>query len=465
MRERLLLLLATCAAWSLAGVALAMPAAASGRPNIVLVILDACRADKFSCYGFVRPTTPAVDELAADPDATVFRRHYVQGGWTKPSTASLFTGTYPFQHGMLAGDDIALDQSGAGPIMTDVLNESFVTLAEGLRQAGYRTAGFFFNEKIDARYGFSQGFEVWERSTSRLDDAGRVRSALGLIGRLSKPVFAYVHLSACHQPYDVKARDREYLAEYSFAYDEKARANSGIDFRNGSLKQKIPAGLVTLEEADLRFLHLLVEAKLRRADRTAVRDLVDGLKGLGIFDSTLLIVTADHGDELVEHGGFSHGQRLWEVITHVPLVVKFPRGGRPATLGSEVRGVTQSVDLLPSLFRFAGITVPAGVAGSDVFAAAPRGWAFSEAIGSWALVRERDKLLALGDRHVLFDLRRDPGETRDIAPRAQPTVKALRKQVERLRGSLVPFVLKPSTTEQRLDKETVEQLRSLGYVH
>ena len=450
-----------------AGVSLPSAAdeASRPRPNVVILVLDACRVDKFGCYGFPGPTSPAVDAVAADPDATLFRRHYVQAGWTKPSTASLFTGTYAFQHGLLGGDDIALDESTAGPIMAAVLDGSFMTLAEGFHGAGYRTFGFFRSENIDARYGFGQGFESWEKPLRGGSDGTRSQQFLDRIAGLQGPFFAYLHLEGCHQPYRLSDRDREYMTTYAFPYNEKARAALGVDFTRADMRQRVPAGLVRLDEADLRFANLLVAAKLRQVNDSSVKRLVAGLKRLGLYDSTLLVVTADHGDELLDHGGFSHGQKLWEVITHVPLVVKFPRGGRPAGLGTEVKAVTQSVDLLPSLFRLVGVPVPEGVAGADIFTAPPRGWAFSEAVGAWALVREKDKLLALGDRHLLFDLRRDPAEKSDVAPRAQPTVDALREHVDALRASLARFVRKPPQTQLLLDKETVEQLRNLGYVH
>ncbi len=151
------------------------------------------------------------------------------------------------------------------------------------------------------------------------------------------------------------------MERYGFDYDEKARIAAGVDFNTAKIFMDINYGELELQPEDVRFLNLIYEAKFRFYDEQFVASLMQGLKGMGRYDDTLIILTADHGEELYDHEGYGHA--LWNEVVHVPLIVKFPRRTKPAELASEVDLPTQSVDLIPSLLAMCGQDADLGLPG------------------------------------------------------------------------------------------------------
>ena len=118
-----------------------------------------------------------------------------------------------------------------------------------------------------------------------------------------------------------------------------------------------------------------------------VRTIIEGLKSAGRYDDTLLIISADHGEELYDHGGYAHGHALWNEVIRVPLIVKFPRGWKPEGLGPNVPATTQAIDLMPTLLDFVGAEPVDDLPGSEIFYGAGRGFAYSETADEWTLVQ------------------------------------------------------------------------------
>jgi arylsulfatase len=432
--------------------------------SILIVVLDACRADKVGCNGFERETTPNLDALARDPDAVVFRRHYVQGTWTKPSTASLFTGTYVFQHKVLTDH-----QRGAGGgkgelFRTQILPARYETLAERFRAAGYFTFGVVKSQQLAREYGFEQGFDRYFLPREVQGDRARVDKALELVRAQPGKFLGYVHLTACHNPFPREERHAGYLERYGFPYDEAARAAEGVDFGEIEIKFAIREKRVRITPEDARFLHLVYEAKQRQADEATFAPLIQGLKAAGRYDDTLILVTADHGEELLDHGGYHHGYALWEELAHVPLVVKYPKGRRPAALGARVDQLTQSVDVLPSLLALSGLPADASLPGKPSLTGSFQPFALVEIKGGgWARVEDGYKLIVEGPARRLYHLASDPGETRDLAQSEPGRVAAMLEAASRLRERVGEGEEAPSI-ETELDPQALESLRSLGYV-
>lgn len=437
--------------------------AAQGGFSILIVVLDACRADKVGCYGFARDTTPRLDALARDPDAAVFRRHHVQGTWTKPSVASLFTGQYVFQHKVLT--DHQRGRPGKRALFrTQILPASHDTLAERFKRAGYFTFGVVKSQQLAREYGFDQGFERYYLPREVRGDPARVRQALELVRQTPGRFLGYLHLTACHNPFPREDRNPGYLARYGFPYDEPARAAQGVDFGDIEIKFAIREKRVSFTPEDIRFLHLVYEAKLRQADESSLGALLDGLREAGRYDDTLILVSADHGEELLDHGGYHHGYALWEELAHVPLVVKYPKGRRPASVARQVDALTQSIDVLPSLLALAGLPPDPTLPGRPALAGSFQPFAYSEiAGGGWALLRDQFKLIVEGGRPRLYDLAQDPGETRDLSGDEPQRVAALREEGQRLRREVGEGSDAPSI-ETELDEEAQQSLRSLGYI-
>jgi len=439
----------------------AAPAATAEKPSVLIVVVDALRADRVGCYGNPLGLTPTIDALAADPDAVLFRRHYVQGAWTKPSTASLFTGLFAFQHGVMEGHE---PREGSGhSFTTQVLDDDLLTMAERLRDAGFSTFGVVKSQHLLPEYGFAQGFEAYFGPEDVDGDTKRVDKVLEIVSRSQAPFFGYLHLSGPHHPFPPAGRDPEVMKRDGFPYDEKARIAAGVDFTRAAIKDEILEGRLTLEPDDVRYLNLLYNAVTRRVDTGDVARLIDGLKKLGVYDNTLLVLTADHGEELYDHGGYAHGHALWEEVIHVPMIVKFPRDARPSALPRDFGTATRAIDVLPSLLRFARLPAAPELPGEDIFDGTSDDFVYSQSKTGWAVLAGGRKLIEDLPRTRLFDLAADPGERTDLAPAEPERVATMRAAADALRQTVAVKPRDADWIDTELDEEAIEALRSLGY--
>jgi arylsulfatase A-like enzyme len=369
-----------------------------------------------------------------------------------------------FQHKVLTDH-----QRGAGGgkrelFRTQILPQRYETLAERFRAAGYFTFGVVKSQQLAREYGFEQGFDRYFLPREVQGDRARVDKALELVRGQPGKFLGYVHLTACHNPFPREERHAGYLERYGFPYDEAARAAEGVDFGDIEIKFAIREKRVRITPEDVRFLHLVYEAKQRQADEATFAPLIQGLKAAGRYDDTLILVTADHGEELLDHGGYHHGYALWEELAHVPLVVKYPKGRRPAALGPRVDQLTQSVDVLPSLLALSGLPADASLPGKPALTGSFQPFALVEIKGGgWARVEDGYKLIVEGAERRLYHLASDPGETRDVALREPGRVTAMLEAANRLRETVGEGEEAPSI-ETELDPQALESLRSLGYV-
>jgi arylsulfatase A-like enzyme len=432
------------------------------RPNVLVVVIDGCRPDKFGCYGFDRPTTPAIDSLADDPDGVVFERHYVQGDWTKPSTASLFTGLYLYQHRVAIGPE-----PQSTPYWSQVLSEKFFTLAEAFQGAGYNTFGAVGIPHLLPKYGFDQGFERYKYLSG---DREATETSLEWAASDERPFFGYLHLVGCHDPYPDSDRDPAYFSSHRFPYNEGDRQAIGIDFTDPQAWMNIYEALPQLEPDDIRFLHLLHESKLRALDERIITPFLQELRARGMFDDTLIVLTADHGQELLEHGGYTSAHALWEEVIRVPLVIKFPRGKKPQYLESRYSGLSRAIDLFPSLLGAAGADIPDEMPGTDLFSAPEITLSLSERYSAgaevdWAAIRGDVKVLrVLESPTAVFDLKSDPGETNDLADSLPEVIAEAQRAVAELRARYPAPPIEPDPGAPELTDDELEALRSLGYI-
>ncbi len=461
------------AGWLMAcgGARPAAPAKSATRPNVLIVELDACRADKVSAYGFDRPTTPALDALAADPDGVLYEWELVQAPHTKASTASLFSGVYVFQHGVFTRDDLTKVLATGGHYGGRTLAEAYPTLAETFKSGGYRTYAHPRIGHLTAKAGFAQGFDEYldpARHRNQWREEAYVDAVVKFLSASTQPGFAYIHVIGCHNAFPPIKRDPDYMRRYGAGFDQEALAARGIDPGKRAFKWAIRTGRLKLDPEAVRFVHTVYESVLNRVDRVVVARAVDALRRAGLYDRTLLVVSADHGEELYDHGSYAHGHAVWNEVIHVPLIVKFPRGGRPAGLPHRVSRVTQSIDLYPGLVGYAGIRAPDGIAGHDLFDPAARPEiALSEAPGSWALVEFPLKAIVYTEKHraALYDLTADPHELHDLAAARPDDLRRLVHLGEGMMKVMPRVGASQPMTDQKLDAETIRQLRSLGYIH
>lgn len=406
---------------------LARPAPAASPPrqgpwNVILIVLDTVRADHASPYGYGRDTTPALGELARR--GVLFDNALAQSDWTLPAFASLFTGKLPSQHGTVRPKDR--------------LGESEQTLAQLFRQRGFQTAAFSAGVLDMEHFGLGRGFQTlqgFHRPSGMGSLAQTLPAALGwLEPRARQPFFLLIHGADAHYPYNCPA---EYLDRFSsgtaatvnYMFLEAFNLSETADWKELPLDFVGRAQAVKADPAAMARLRAQYDGCLSYGDSQLPR-LYEALSRLGLWESTIVAVTGDHGEELGEHGGYGHYQRpLYEEVARVPLVVRHP--GSPA--GLRVAAPVGEIDLLPTLLDLEGWPVPAGLPGRSLkplLAGGPPApdWpgqllqAVRRASGPKVLefeaYREGDwKIVREGRRWRLFDLASDPSESRDLRER------------------------------------------------
>ncbi len=399
------------------------------KPHVVLITLDTTRRDRLGCYGYSRKTSPRLDELAAR--SVVYDRAVAASSWTLPSHASMFTGKFPSSHGADYDPEgpLRLTQAIQGPeewseYRASGLSTSEETLALLLREEGYETAAVVGGPWMKRVFGLDRGFEKYDDEGIG-DVNGRLASevtasALEVLEapRSGRPLFLFLNYFDPHGPYEAPAPfGGTFGPEPSDRYDEEI---------------------------------LYMDHHVGR--------LLDGLKTRRIFDDSLIVVTADHGELLGEHGKMGHGATLFEEEIRVPFFVKYPRDEKsPGRSAAPIHHVDvpslvlERLGLLPERREHALL-------------AEVRPLAFVSSEGAWrALYLGASKFLwnSLGN-HALYDLERDPREERDLAAVDPGRVKEALGLLERVVRSLpAPGAPGPPVS---LDEETLKALRGLGYV-
>jgi len=419
------------------------------RLNLVLVSIDTLRADHLGTYGYARPTTPEIDRFARQ--AVLFREFISNAPSTLSAHASLLTSLSPSHHGasVVAGTRV---WPGA-TLLADVLSE-----------AGYATASFNGGHQLDPSYGLAHGFDVYEATRAANDRAetlvgpenrleANVRKGIEWIRGVRRPFFVFLHSYEIHHPYtpapaDLKSLEPEYGGDLP-------------DSVSVDLIQRINAGRMRISPRDLAHVVAAYDAELRSADR-AFGELLAFLDESGLRQSTVVVLVSDHGEEFGERGTVAwHSHTLYDELLHVPAVVSLPGGPRGTVVSGQVRGI----DLAPTLTAALGLGVPAGFTGRGRGDAMRSGEAreLPELVKRdkaredlWRIRTGRWKLYNAD----LFDLHRDPAESRDVAGAHPDVVERLRREQEALLGER-PI---PPPTRTDTDPEVLERLRSLGYV-
>lgn len=454
-----------CAA--LAAVVTAIPGCArKKRPNVIVVLVDTLRADHLGCYGFPADISPSVDRLAAE--SVVFERCVSPAPWTKPSVATLFTSLYPSQHGLSSSPKSMPDPSQARD--TEVLPAAIETMAESFSGAGYETAAFVTNHWLQDPYGFSQGFDRYIFRPRKYEPApGIVAIAKEwLAGRKSaRPFFLYLHLMDVHGPYHFSEEDLTMMKSVLGPKDRplSARETKSLHFYMGATWRGRPAMAGSLLNWRAAYA-----AGVRRCDR-AIGDFLDTVRRQGLLENTIIVLTADHGEGLMDHGRMEHGQSLHIEQLHVPLVIRLP-GAAPEP--RRVKGWVGLIDVLPTLADLCDLKAPRNAWVGKSLASALRGGSVrSRAMHSTAVKNPpfADSVIQ-GEFHLiekvetknreLYHLASDPKEARDASADHPRVVGSLAGKIAQHRNDFDRRGLDPSNVP--MSEELKEQLRSLGYL-
>jgi arylsulfatase A-like enzyme len=432
-----------------------------GAPDVILVVIDTLRADAVGCYGSPLGLTPTIDGLAKR--GTRFDRALATSSWTVPSMASLLTGLWPEEHGVVRGtavDGEVVGQRG--------LPAGLTTLAEAFRARGYRTAGIVANAHLSEPLGFAQGFDLFYNAgfASASSVLKWLRDHRGEL-RGGRPLFLWVHLFDPHHPYRPRRPwFEDALRSDGPALDEAQRLAAEL------YPLSMPALLARRDLARgsprLRALRAAYLSEVGYADRA----VAEALELAGADDGTLVVVTSDHGEEFADHGRLGHRTSLYSELVRVPLVVSWPARLPPR---APVEAPVSLVDVYPSLLELAGLGAPAsGLPGRSLVGrgglsvrGGPRPlhssvWFDGRTISSAAIGRLRVIVDPRAPGPELYDEVADPVDAADLARSRPGDASRLGREIERhlaaarLRAALPEPVTVPA--------ELVEQLRRLGYV-
>ena len=435
------------------------------RPNIVLVTIDTLRADHLGCYGYFRDTSPNIDAFAKE--SLVFDQAYAAMATTLPSHASMLTARYPLEHGITANL-----MHGGKPFGWA---SGMVSFAQVAKEAGYTTAGFVSAAPLKAPSGIAAGFEVWSEPEGKAVErkAGETLSKTlpWLEQQASQPFFLWVHFYDPHWPHRAPA-----------PYDTLFRGTDAEAKEAWIAERKLPEAAVRSNARKRTETRPALDnycGEVRYADEQ-FGVLLEALKRKGVLDSSIVVLTADHGEGLNQHEWTAHGL-VWDEQLRVPLVMRFPKaaGVAPGRAGQLV----SLIDMLPTVlgrvqpFRtpkwndFFRLATGVDALASDfeerpVFAqrtgrelAEDPGEMYAITTPRWKFIHEPE----VGDQ--LFDRKGDPHELADLAAKDAAQAKASKREMQLMmelqkrRGA----ELGPAQAGEA-DPELLKQMQALGYL-
>ncbi|HEY7511451.1 MAG TPA: sulfatase-like hydrolase/transferase [Vicinamibacteria bacterium] len=426
--------------------------------NVLLIVLDAARAGSFGVYGYGRATTPEVDRMAAE--GVVFERASTPAVYTLGAMSSLWTSQYPDRH-------------HAEVSYADRLPADRLTLAQALTEAGVHAAGFIANPMAGRLFGFERGFAEFEQVYERFPDLGSRGEAFRRVvpewlrRNASRRFFAYVHLREPHFPYDPGPPfDTRFGPDAPLGRAERRDKTWYTDVNQGRVRP-------TPEQ--VAHLQRLYDGNLAYADRE-VGELRRALEQAGLWDRTVVIVTADHGEQLYEHGYISHSAQVYEQSTRVPLIVRFPPAGAPR--GRRVSAQVDLQDVAPTVLDVFGVASGraaeafAGRSLLPVAAGAPgRHAVVSRTVWERPVYGLRDgRFKYIHDTRTgaeqLYDLGEDPGEQDPLQSREPLRAAFYRQALHDWMARLKRPETRPAAASGGAapSAQTCEHLRTLGYL-
>lgn len=418
--------------------------------NVVWLLIDTLRADRMSAYGYGRPTTPMIDDAARY--GIVFDDVVSQSSWTKTSMASLWTGTYPINNGILRYNHVIPDEA--------------VMPAELFRDAGFRTVGLWRNGWVEPNFGFGQGFETYVRPQPGAERARihrETRSPSPLAGTdedLTIAAIDFLKQFGNEQRFFLYLH---YMDIHQYVYDESSSI-FGTSYSD-------------IYDQSVHWSDRLVGALLQR------------LEDQGLLDHTLVVISADHGEAFLEHGHEGHARDLYQEVAHVPWIIIPPFLVDP---GIRVEQTVANADVWPTILDIVGLPplpdtdgrsmlpliLEAGGAAPGaptddlkrpIFAQISKGWGRPKAKDVYSLVSVTTggkRLITSPERPdlvELYDHATDPTEQHDLYPdhpdEAAPLQAYAKAYVDQAHN---PWGQEPREVE--LDQMRLNQLRALGYV-
>ncbi len=418
------------------------------RPNIIILLIDALRADSLHDYGNPRDTNPFLAEFGRK--GVRFTNAHAHSSNTLLSVASLFSGLIPPVNGVRRAALVPKKEK----IQSDQLALSLTTVAEVLKQRKYSTAAFVSNPHLQVFSGLSQGFQDYRYISGPKVRATELNAALldWLKTAHRKPFFVYVHYMDVHMPYRPPDAYR-----FLYSNDKKEEPISSMGFWRGPISSR-----------RIKHSRAVYEAQINYWD-DCFRALVGDMKKGGWLENTVFIILADHGEEFYDHGGFGHTFTLYEEVLHIPLYIVH---GDHLAPGQTRQDLVQIVDLFPTIGYFSGSNLSRlNLNGQNLFPAQPHEdrtvrLHYAEThpgIAPRCVETPGAKLIFNARRksYEFYDLLQDPQEQKNLYGQNPPLYEHLKSKLHQI---LSLSQSSPKRRTKELDQKTIELLKSLGYI-
>jgi len=404
--------------------------------NVLVISFDALRADALGCYGSKLGATPNIDAFARE--AVVFSQAHSAAQATPTSFAATFTGKLPFRS--FIGWKMVNGQ----------------TIASVFKRAGYSTSLIATNGFVNDEKGFAQGFDYFENDTSTGDEEMLPKVLEQIASKKNDKFFAWFHFISPHAPYDYREMAKKF-------YDPEY---------NGRFKNRVPSKY-TLENGDeIKIVRQLYDGEVYYADYLFEK-VIGEIKKNGLEQNTIIILTSDHGEEFLDHGGIEHNN-LFEEVIRVPLIIKHPKAVRS--------GVTdlayENIDLLPTLAGLLQLEYDKKIDGVDIGMVGHKmrpqlAVAMTNQYKMELSVRvDFNKLIQSctpEKKEALFNLTTDQKELIDVLKQQRTIAASLDKELKTIVGSedpcqLITKAVQGISPEENLSKEQIKRLKTLGYL-
>lgn len=424
------------------------PVADPGPPNILLISLDALRADHLGCYGYDRSTSPFLDRLATR--GTRFSHASVNTHGTPPSHTTMLSSLYQETHRVGYGGGTPEGRNDTIPAEVELVQEM-------LQAHDWHTLGVTGGGYMSGVFGFSRGFDSFSdeaRSVAQGTDMllEQIRSAM-VDGR---PIFAMYHTYEIHSSYEPPPQYRTVFGEY----------HSDIPPTSESLIPLQGIASKVLDSDDFDFLESQYDGEIRYTD-DVLESFFAQLESIGFLENALIIITSDHGEEFGDHGGLLHRATLYEELLHIPLILIGPMVAK-AVVDPQLVSL---IDITPTILEAARLPTTDIMEGESLLnRSTPDSWRDQRTFAQYTLLyysvrTPRWKLIhnTKANKLQLFNLRRDPTERRNVIELSPATGDQLYAELDAWRDSL-PHLNITNDRSQELSTETIEELRALGYV-
>jgi arylsulfatase A-like enzyme len=300
----------------------------SKRPNIILIVVDTLRADHLSCYGYHRNTTPNIDQLASK--GVLFNDAIATAPWTLPSIASIMTSQYPSALGIKKN--------------ITAIDNRFPMLAEKLKELNYTTCGIVSHVLVSSNLGFGKGFDYYtekgvvdHKGSSSAEITNKATSFLQ--NSQQEPFFLFLHYFDPHYYYLLHEK-------YNYYPSYMGKIRSGHPILDLWKRRH------RLSEDDIKYLVALYDSEIAFTDQY-IGQLLSILKKQRFFDNSIIIITADHGEEFMERDWIGHTITLYQELIRVPLIIKFPENTNQI-----IEHPVSLIDIVPTIYDKLGLQIP-----------------------------------------------------------------------------------------------------------